>query len=73
MGVEFRVNSFEDRWQRNPHVATLADGGFIVAFESYLSDPFGIDFTATVISTQRYDAQGAKVGGETLVKMAGMS
>lgn len=66
MGRTFRVNSYEDNWQRNPDVISMADGGFLVVYESYLNDRSDGP-TATVVAAQRYDASGRPVGGETVV------
>jgi hypothetical protein len=43
-----------------PHVAALGDGGFVVAWDSYMNSPFG--FTGSDIFFQRYDASGQPVG-----------
>lgn len=46
-----------------PSVAALADGGFVVAWDSYYNEPLG--FTISDIFFQRYDAAGRAVGGMT--------
>lgn len=43
-----------------PHVAALAGGGFVVAWDSYANDPRG--FSISDIFFQRYDAAGNAVG-----------
>jgi hypothetical protein len=43
-----------------PHVAALAGGGFVVAWDSYSNDMRG--FTISDIFVQRYDAAGNKLG-----------
>jgi hypothetical protein len=47
----------DDQYQ--PSVTALADGGFVATWQSYLEDGSGWG-----IHGQRYDAAGAKVGGE---------
>ncbi len=58
-GGEFRVNSYLSNDQYTPTVAGLADGGFVVAWNSY-----GQDGSASGIYAQRYDAAGLVAGGE---------
>lgn len=58
VGGEFRVNGFTNSSQRAPDVASLADGGFVVVYQSYLQDGDGEGVYA-----QRYDVDGGKVGG----------
>ena len=67
MGAEFRVNSYQDNWQRNPHITTFADGGFLVVWESYLNDYEEGSPSATYVAAQRYNAAGQRVGGEQLI------
>lgn len=66
MGREFRVNGYQDNWQRDPDVIATADGGFLIVYESYLND-YGDSPSATVVAMQRYDARGRPVGSEELV------
>ncbi|MDC0913609.1 flagellin, partial [Paracoccaceae bacterium] len=60
VGIEFQINTYTDGTQDLPSVSSLAEGGFIVAWESYgqngnnLQDIYG----------QRYDDSGSKVGSE---------
>lgn len=61
-GVETRVNTWTALAQSTPTVTTLADGGFVVAWESFAQD--GSNYG---IFLQRYDADGAAVGAETQV------
>jgi len=61
-GTEFQVNTDTTGVQRDPAVARLSDGGFIVVWRGESAgiaedDVFG----------QRFDAAGSKVGGEFLV------
>ncbi|PYE82186.1 calcium-binding protein [Pseudoroseicyclus aestuarii] len=66
MSAEFRVNQYQDNWQREPDVMALADGGFRIFYESYVND-YGEGPAATVIATRRYDAAGRAVTEESLI------
>lgn len=44
-----------------PGMTALADGGFVVAWDSYANNPFG--FASSDIFFQRYDAAGQPAGG----------
>jgi Ca2+-binding RTX toxin-like protein len=68
MGQEFRVNTYQNNWQRDAHITTFADGSFLVVWESYFNnyDNSG-DPAATYIAAQRYDANGSRVGGERIL------
>jgi len=59
VGGEFRVNTQTDSHQTLAHATGLADGGFVVAWQSYLQDGDGFGIFA-----QRYDASGSTMGGE---------
>lgn len=48
-----------------PGMTALADGGFVVAWDSYANNPFG--FASSDIFFQRYDAAGQPAGGITQV------
>ena len=63
MGNEFRVNTYQNNWQRNPDIVTFADGSFLVTWDSYFNN-YDDTITATFISSQRYNALGQRVGGE---------
>ncbi|MFV0387092.1 calcium-binding protein, partial [Paracoccus sp. (in: a-proteobacteria)] len=63
MSNTFQVNGYSHKWQRNPDVATLADGGFLIVYESYVKTNDAP--AATIVYSQRYDAAGKPVGGET--------
>ena len=57
-GPEFQVTSASDKFQTDPSITTLADGGFVIVWEYFRGpgekkDVFG----------QRYDANGSKIGG----------
>lgn len=58
VGAEIRVNATTDGHQREPQVAVLADGGWVVVWE--LGTMGG-----SRLLQQRYDANGNPVGGET--------
>ncbi|MFP5077584.1 calcium-binding protein [Rhizobium sp. YIM 134829] len=68
MGSEFRVNSYQNNWQRGSDVLALKDGGFMVSWESYLNNYDGSDTRATYVGAQFYDAAGRPVGGELLLR-----
>jgi len=58
---ETRTNTSTNGYQQEPAVTALNDGGYLVAWSGY-----GVGDTNGIF-TQRFDASGAKVGGETLV------
>jgi Ca2+-binding RTX toxin-like protein len=62
MGDEVRVNTFTPGSQNSPSITALSDGGWLVTWASY-----GQDGTSGGVYQQRYDKNGAKVGGETRV------
>jgi Ca2+-binding RTX toxin-like protein len=66
MADEFRVNTYTENWQSSPDVTRLADGGFIIAWDSLTDfvDDTGDTTSIYGIVTQRYDMYGARVGGE---------
>ena len=66
MGGEFRVNSYQNNWQRNAHITTFADGGFLVVWDSYFNN-YDDGPSLTYIAAQRYDANGQRVGGEQII------
>ncbi|HWI80728.1 Ig-like domain-containing protein [Ramlibacter sp.] len=61
IGGEVLVNSTTAGSQTQPVVTALADGGWVVAWESDGQDGSGLG-----IYTQRFDGSGTRVGGETL-------
>lgn len=67
-GGEVRVNSFTDSAQMYPEITVLADGGWVVVWQSRDQDYPGHD-----IYQQVYNANGTTRGGETRVneKMEG--
>ncbi|MES2678088.1 MAG: tandem-95 repeat protein, partial [Pseudomonadota bacterium] len=56
IGDETQVNIFTNSDQSNPTIASLADGGFIIAWDSGNLDD---------VYFQRYSANGTKIGDET--------
>ncbi len=64
-GPEFQVNTSTANDQTEPAVAMNPSGAFVVVWES--NHATGADYD---IIAQRYDAAGAKVGGELLVNSA---
>lgn len=64
MGKEFVVNTYRDAFQRNPDLARLNDGSFVVVWDSYFNDG---DLTTTYIAAQRFSATGRKMGGEQIL------
>jgi Ca2+-binding RTX toxin-like protein len=63
MGAEFRVNTYQSNWQREPDVIAFADGSFLVVWESYYNN-YDDGIVTTYVAGQRFNAAGAKVGGE---------
>jgi flagellin-like hook-associated protein FlgL len=59
IGSEFEINTHTTSDQNEPAVASLADGGFVVTWQSD-----GQDGDNNGIFGQRYDSSGAKVGSE---------
>jgi len=57
--AEFLVNTTTASYQGNPSTAALADGGFVVSWESYNQDGDGFGIYA-----QRYDTNGTELGRE---------
>lgn len=62
VGAEFLINTTTSNQQQLAHVASLRDGGFVVAWQSNLQDGSGYG-----IYSQRFDAVGQRVGVETAV------
>ncbi len=63
-GGEFQVNTYTSRDQNQQAVAALADGGFVVTWNSSGQDGGGPDDSAFGVYAQRYDASGVAVGAE---------
>jgi len=66
VGNEFLVNSVTSYWQDTPAITALADGGFVVTWQSADASP-GRDLYGYGVFGQRYDAQSNAVGGEFLI------
>jgi ELWxxDGT repeat protein len=62
VGSEVLVNSTVAGSQQAPQAASLADGGYVVVFKDVTAGAGEDDIRA-----QKFDASGAKVGGEILV------
>lgn len=60
VGVEFQINTYTAGTQKSTSVTALDDGGFVVVWES--QDAGGGDSYG--VYGQRYDVDGAPVGGE---------
>lgn len=66
MGNEFRVNGYQNNWQRDADIATFRDGSFVIVYESYVNN-YDDGPSATVVMQQRFDAQGRFLGDEEIV------
>ena len=66
VGLEFLINTETVSKQADSSVTGLADGGFVVTWESRAQDDSS-NISATGIYGQRYDASGATVGLEFLI------
>lgn len=64
MPNEFLINTYAGQWQNNPDVARLADGSFVVVWDSFYSED---DTDFYYIGAQRYSASGVKIGSEMLL------
>jgi hypothetical protein len=62
VGPEFRVNTYTFSDQNTPAVAMAGNGDFVVAWQS-----IGQDGYSAGVFAQRFNASGAKAGGEFLV------
>lgn len=62
LGAEFQINTETSGNQIYSEIAAMADGGFVVVWQSFGQD--GDDYG---IYGQRYDASGDTVGAETLI------
>ncbi len=62
LGPEGRVNAYTTFAQQDASMAALADGGYVVAWDSQGNDGDGLG-----IFLQRYDSSGHKVGVETQI------
>jgi len=66
-GLPFVVNSLVVDFHNGPEVLALDDGGFIVAWQAFGQDSPPVPPAPNGVFTQRFDANGTPVGGETLV------
>ena len=69
-GNEFAVNSFWEKNQHHADVASLADGGFVVAWMScpgYGYEPSGQDGSGCEVFVKQYGADGVATSGDVLV------
>ena len=57
--ADTQVNTYPSSSQTNPSMTKLADGGYLVAWNSYYQD--GSDWG---VYAQRFDADGARIGAE---------
>jgi Ca2+-binding RTX toxin-like protein len=63
-GGEFLVNTITPGFQLGPDVEPLANGGFVVTWNSF---NVGGDASGTAVSAQVFNANGGRIGGEFLV------
>jgi parallel beta-helix repeat protein len=64
IGNEFLVNTFLTSWQEYSSVVGLADGGFVIAWDSTQKDTLEGNSSSYGIFAQRYSANGNRIGGE---------
>lgn len=65
--VEYRVNDYQNNWQREPHVAAMPDGGWIIVYEGYFNEYDDSDLNFTYVAAQRYNPDGTLRGPETII------
>ncbi len=65
IGQDFVVNSTTANGQYNPSITALADGRFLVTWESY--DASGSDASDSSIRARLYNADGSVAGGDFVV------
>lgn len=68
MATEFRVNTYQNNWQRDSHVLALKDGGFMVTWSSYLHEYDDSDIESTYVAAQFYDANAQPIGEEMMLR-----
>lgn len=68
MGTEFRVNSYQNNWQRDSNVLALRDGGFLVTWSSYFNNYDDTDLETTYVAAQFYNGNAEPVGGEAILR-----
>jgi hypothetical protein len=65
LGSEFQVNTWTTDWQWRPSITSLANGGFVVVWESGCGGGcIGQDGVLWGVYGQRFDSNGNKVGSE---------
>ncbi|MGF1499066.1 MAG: right-handed parallel beta-helix repeat-containing protein, partial [Elainellaceae cyanobacterium] len=70
VGSETVVNTNLANWQTDPTITALADGGFVVAWQSRQQDQAEEEGRGYGIFAQRFNASGNKVSGEFQVNTA---
>src|SRR6185369_5986710 len=60
LGTEFQANTYTNIAQEEPVVATIGDGGFVIAWQSGK----GQDGSDRGVFGRRFDSAGTAVGGE---------
>lgn len=68
MGNEFRVNSYQNNWQRSSDVLALRGGGFVVTWESYFNEYDDSDVATTYVAAQFYGADDRPSGEERVMR-----
>ena len=68
---DFIVNSTTLNGQTDPHVAALADGGFVIVFED--DSQSGSDTSGSAVRARRYDANGVAQGNDFEIHTFGNS
>ncbi len=63
LGSEFQVNTYTTGAQLDPAVASTADGGFVVLWQSFGSP----ESSSLSIQGQRYSSDGSSIGGQFAV------
>ena len=62
VGGEFQINTYTTSYQARPSLATDADGGFVVVWQSYGSS--GGDTAGRSVQGKRYSSAGNAIGGQ---------
>lgn len=73
MGNEFRVNSYQNNWQRESTVTALKGGGFVVTWSSFFNEYDGSGTSFTYVGAQFYNADGQRIGGERVMRAVDQS
>lgn len=64
---ESRVNGYQNNWQREPHVAAMPNGGWIVVYEGYFNNYDSTDVSFSYVAAQRFNADGTRRGTEQVI------